>query len=91
MTVSEYNDIVESLRFGHELEFSYNGKRYFFERKEKNGYSIYDITDESNGVLMCVIDGKDLDDIGPMLLDKQIIEDKSFNDIYPYIVDYYVE
>ena len=32
MTDSEYNELIDLLHYGHELDFWYNGIRYFLEK-----------------------------------------------------------
>lgn len=90
MTNIEYNELADLLHRGHELDFRYDGKRYFLEKIGDREYEFYDMTDENNGILLSKTIARD-NDLVSAFLSEPIIGGKSFNEIYPYINEYYIE
>lgn len=90
MTDSEYNELIDLLHYGHELDFWYNGIRYFLEKLSDSEYELYDITDENNGILLRKIIVRN-GDLVATVLNEPVFDGKSINEIYSYIVNYYIE
>ena len=91
MTSSEYNKVVESLQMGSELEFVYDNKRFFLERKSENAYDLYFFPEGEDGVLIKAISAVSLHKLVIKFLETPIVDNQSFNDFYSKISDYYVE
>ena len=91
MTSVEYNRTVESLQMGSELDFVYDNKRYFLERKGESSYNFYYLPDEGEGVLVKTINAASLQELVVTFLEMPIVDNLSFNEIYSKISDYYVE
>ena len=90
MTSAEYNRFADLLHYGHEVDFIYNGKRYFLERSNKHEYELYDMTDESNAMLLCKITAHN-NNLVSLFLNEPIFNGKSFNEIYSLIEQYYID
>lgn len=80
MTAVEYNDMIEDLYHGHELEFKYNSTLYYLERCE-NTHELYKIIDNDEGILIKTIEGADLIKRTEAFLDMPLFDNKSFNQL----------
>ena len=85
MTITEYNELVDLLHRGHELEFKYGGKIYYLEVVDENAYDFYDITDGGNAILLQRINAGNAAQRAETFLNAPLIDGKPFNALYPYI------
>lgn len=85
MTAAEYNELIDLLSRGHELEFSYDGMTYYLEFVGDSAYEFYDITNEGNGIFIGSIRGKDMRDLVARFMKAPLICGRSFGELYPFI------
>lgn len=85
MTMTEYNELVDQLHYGHEVEFKYTGKTYYLEVADDNTYEFYDITDINNAVFLQRIIAENTQKRVEAFLNAPLIEGKAFDTLYPYI------
>ena len=80
----EYNDMLDALYHGHDLEFQYNSTIYFLERCE-NTHELYQMINSDHGKLIQTIEGTTLQERTDAFLDMPLFENKSFNQLVSQI------
>ena len=86
MTSIEYNDLIDSLRRGHDVIFLYEGQHYFLERGETN-HSLYKVSEDlETSKFLYKFNGDNLNIRVNSFLESKLFDMKSFNEIYSTIV-----
>lgn len=83
MTKIEFNDLFDSLCYGHDADISIDGQRYFLEWNS-NGLTIYQMQNDS-GQKFSAIYGDNKNEIVTKLFDYEFIPGKSLNTFYQEI------
>lgn len=80
MTKIEFNDLFDSLCYGHDADICIDGQRYFLEWNY-NGITIYQMKNDS-GQKISEIYGDNKNEIVTKLFDYEFIAGKSINTFY---------
>lgn len=81
MTSIEYNDIVNSLYCGHDIDFIFNGQEYFLEREDEC-HVLYQVIDSKTTEVVRRIAGKTLRNRVDSFLGTELFDGNSFSNIY---------
>ena len=83
MKIVEYNDMVQSLLLGHDLEFLYKNEKYFLENQESS-HELYKMISVDEGILFYKIEGANIKEQVDGFLSLPIFE-KPISQIYSKI------
>ena len=84
MTKQEFNDLYDSLYYGHDAELELHGKHYFVEWNDA-GIDIYALNDD-RGVKIASISSNEKSDILAELFDYSFDGNANLNDSYDEII-----
>lgn len=85
MTSIEYNDLVECLYRGHDVEFSFGEQHYFLER-DNTCHNLYKVSEDlEDAEFLKKIDGENLIVRVNAFLETPLFEGESFNESYSII------
>ena len=85
MTLVEYNELIEMLNNGHEVEFECHGKYYYLERGEHEHILYEKSCDDKEIQRLCSFVGDTVEDRVDAFLDKKMFNLNTFDMLYSEI------